>query len=363
MRILSLILLSATLALQLTAAPRPDAEAAKLLKAYAEKGKARKSYSGRTAIFARGQLKYGLERDDYLHRWVDRPLFQDTSFATNASGSFLNDKAWKVMHHVVMDMYKLDGFSFFPMTKQREDLYRTAAMPGLQLNVLPEFVSPASIIKYGGTPDWNLTYALIERALKSKQTYRINGKIVITSYPGDTDPAYWVEFKKRVTAKFGDKFIIAPMHMLPRNTITAATLTAKDVNTLAAIIRKWLRSVDGYYYNFPPLNEYRRYDDDFDKNVMIPLLSGILAEDEFKNKILAWGTKVGHENFYAKGTFTYNCGGTSMLRGSVGSAVAAKADVVNLVEWDEQNENTSFRPTLNIHYLISLMLYQHHLFL
>ncbi|MBQ9088686.1 MAG: hypothetical protein IJY46_07895 [Lentisphaeria bacterium] len=347
MRKLSLILLSTALTLQLTAAPRTDAEAAKLLKTYAEKGKNRKSFSGRTAFFARGQLKYGLERYDYLHRWVDRPLFQDSSFIDASTGHFLNNAAWKVMHRVVKDMYQLDGFSFFPITKQRDDLYRAAATPDYQMNVLPEYVSPAAIIKYGGTPDWAKTYQLTEQALNSKQTFRINGKIVITSYPADTDPAYWVELKKRLTARYGDKFIIAPMHMLPRNIVASGKpLTVRDVNTLANIIRKWLRSVDGYYYNFPPLNEYRRYDDDFDKNVMIPLLTGILAEDEFKDKILAWGTKVGHENFYAKGTFTYNCGGTSMLRGSVGSAVAAKADVVNLVEWDEQNENTSFRPTL-----------------
>lgn len=347
MRKLSLILLSTALTLQLTATPRTDAEAAKLLKVYAQKGKARKTYSGRTAFFARGQLKYGLERYDYLHRWVDRPLFQDSSFIDASTGHFLNNAAWKVMHRVVKDMYQLNGFSFFPITKQRDDLYRAAATPDYQMNVLPEYVSPAAIIKYGGTPDWAKTYQLTEQALNSKQTFRINGKIVITSYPADTDPAYWVELKKRLTARYGDKFIIAPMHMLPRNIVASGKpLTVRDVNTLANIIRKWLRSVDGYYYNFPPLNEYRRYDDDFDKNVMIPLLTGILAEDEFKDKILAWGTKVGHENFYAKGTFTYNCGGTSMLRGSVGSAVAAKADVVNLVEWDEQNENTSFRPTL-----------------
>ena len=201
--------------------------------------------------------------------------------------------------------------------------------------------------KYKLKVNWESNFALVKQALDSTQSYRINGKLLLTSYPGDNSPAYWQEFKKKMTGKFGDNILIVPMHQLPRDIITGnGRLTAANVRRLADIIRKWLRCVDGYYYNYPPLDEYRRYDDAFDKEVMLPLLTGILAEDEFKGKILAWGTKVGHENFYAKGTFTYNCGGTSMLRGSVGSAVAARADVVNLVEWDEQNENTSFRPTL-----------------
>ncbi len=330
-------------AFPLFAAPKPDAEAKKLLQKFAEKGKTFKPASGRTAFFARGQLKYGLERNDYLHRWVDHPLFQDSTLRLSDTGSFIHDEAWKTMHHVVTDLYKLDGFAFFPMTKGREDLYRVAAKKDLQLFVLPEMVSPRYKVKV----DWANNFAMIERALKSPQSYRINGKLLLTTYPGDTDPAYWQEFKKKMTGKFGDQILIVPMHQLPREIITGTgKLTAGNVRRLADIIRKWLRCVDGYYYNYPPLDEYRRYDDAFDKEVMVPLLTGILAEDEFKGKILAWGTKVGHENFYAKGTFTYNCGGTSMLRGSVGSAVAARADMVNLVEWDEQNENTSFRPTL-----------------
>ncbi len=330
-------------AFPLLAAPKPDAEAKKLLSKFAEKGKMFRPASGKTTIFARGQLKYGLERTDYLHRWVDRPLYQDSTLQKFETGTFINDEAWKTMHHVVTNLYKIDGFAFFPMTKGREDLYRAAARPDFSLFVLPEMVSSRYKVKV----NWENIFALVSNALKSNQTFRINDKIVFTTYPGDSDPAYWQEFKKRITAKFGDKFLVVPMHRLPTKLITGnGKLSVKDVNTLADTIRKWLRCVDGYYYNYPPLDEFRRYDLDFDRNVMLPLITGILAEDEFKGKLLAWGTKVGHENFYGKGTFTYNCGGTSMLRGSVGSAVAAKADIINLVEWDEQNENTSFRPTL-----------------
>ena len=50
----------------------------------------------RTRIFIRSQLKYGLERDDFLHSWYERPLHQDTTYATRAPnrGPFLNDLSW-----------------------------------------------------------------------------------------------------------------------------------------------------------------------------------------------------------------------------------------------------------------------------
>ena len=329
-----------------TAAPRPDAEAAAMLREMAEKGKNFAPASGRTAIFARAQLKYGLERDDYLHHWVDRPLFQDSAYLRAADGNFLNPKTWEKMH-MAADLYKMDGYAFFPLTKNRSDLFRAAATPGLQVTILPEITSAKYLLKKGASQKAQALFDMIETALKSNQAYRINGKLLITTYPADTESEQWVELKKLLTDKYGDRFLIAPMHQLPVRIVRGkAALTAADVNELRELIRERLRHVDGYYYNHPPLDEFRRYDGEFDRQVMIPLLTSILSEPEFKGKLLVWGTKVGHENFYAKGSFTYNCGGTSMLRGSVGSAVAARADVINLVEWDEENENTSFRPTL-----------------
>ena len=61
----------------LSAAPVPDAGARVVLQKYAEAGKNYTQRTGRTAIFARLQVKYGLQRSDYLQRWTDRPLWQD----------------------------------------------------------------------------------------------------------------------------------------------------------------------------------------------------------------------------------------------------------------------------------------------
>ena len=46
------------------------------------------------AIFSRAQMKYGTQRDDFIHRWYERPLHQDTSFKAADDGHFLNPSAW-----------------------------------------------------------------------------------------------------------------------------------------------------------------------------------------------------------------------------------------------------------------------------
>jgi hypothetical protein len=69
MKKFTVILVALAAALPVFSAPKPNAEAKKLLQKFAEKGKKFRPASGRTAFFARGQLKYGLERNDYLHRW------------------------------------------------------------------------------------------------------------------------------------------------------------------------------------------------------------------------------------------------------------------------------------------------------
>ena len=332
------LLATAALSAVLAAAPVPDEGARQLLKKYAEAGKNYAPRSGRSAFFGRAQLKYGLERTDYLRRWTDFPLLQNTDLAKSGDRSFINPGAWKIMARTVGD-YGIDGFAFFPSTRGRADLFAKAVTPGASVVILPELIEKVGL---------ETIAPLMETALANKSVYRLEGKVVLTTYPGTSDPKFWTGVKRGLTAKFGDKFLLMPMHTLPRELIGAGvpTITAGGVEKLAGIIRDWLRHFDGYYYNQPPLNEFRRYDAAFDRDVMIPLLRGILSEPEFRNKYLAWGTKVGHENHYEKGAYTFNCGGTFLLRGTVGSAVKAGADVVNLVEWDEENENTSFRPTV-----------------
>ncbi len=105
----------------------PDAEAAAYLKTLAEKGKNYQRRADKTYFFSRAQLKYGLERNDFLRRWCDRPLMQETGFAKSGtfqvshSGSysekgFINRNTF-VVESKLLEKYNFAGFAFFPELK------------------------------------------------------------------------------------------------------------------------------------------------------------------------------------------------------------------------------------------------------
>ncbi len=290
--------------------------------------------TGRTVMVSRAQLKYGLERNDYLHKWIDRPLLVDPSLP-HAPG-FLNENVYRVMQKLVKSSM-LDGFAFFPESKGRQELYDKARLPGAEMTIMTEINSQRKP-----------KFEIIEKALNNPQSLRIDGKLVLTSYPSSDDLNHWRELRKQLVDKFGDQFVLMPFYKLYpadfRKTGPDGSFSAADLEALRQRLRNWLRVVDGVYRNVPALKN-RRYYAPTDRDIIIPLIHSVLMEDEFKHKYLAWGTKVGHENFEWL-SYGMDSTGTGMLRGTMETAVLSRADIINCVEWDEQNENTSFRPTL-----------------
>ena len=47
--------------------------------------------AGRTDIFVRAQLKYGINRDDFIHHWYDRPLLQDSTLGQRQASAPTQD--------------------------------------------------------------------------------------------------------------------------------------------------------------------------------------------------------------------------------------------------------------------------------
>jgi len=348
-------LLAAAAIVPLLANPMPDAEAKKYLKTLAEKGKNYQRRADKTYFFSRAQLKYGLERNDYLRRWCDRPLMQESGFAragtfeVSNSGSysekgFINRKTF-IAESNLLEKYNFAGFAFFPELTGRPDIYNHIGKPGTgKIVLLPEFFFQ---FKELTEDEIETRMKVAERALNNPHVLRINGKIVITSYPCTMDNGlpFWIKLKADLTKKFGDKFIIMPWMPLDygmRPTGKNKTWSKNDIVKMENRLRTFLRALDGFYYNTPPFFN-RRYHWEFDREVAIPIIHSVMSEDEFKGKFLAWGTKVGHMNCHVQ-SFGVDAFNTDTLRGSVGAAVLAKADIVNCVEWDEENENTSFRP-------------------
>jgi hypothetical protein len=81
------------------------------------------------AIFSRAQLKYGAERDDFIHRWYERPLHQDSSFKLAADGHFLNPAAWLKTAEAVR-LGKMNGLAVCLTQSQREDIINRSVLAG-----------------------------------------------------------------------------------------------------------------------------------------------------------------------------------------------------------------------------------------
>ena len=357
MKRLFLFLLIGT-AVSAFADPMPDENAKKYL---AELKKSSANYQRRTPkalFFSRAQLKYGLERDNYLLRWSDRPLMQDSNFAragnftVDNSGNFsakgfINRESYKLESNL-LKKFHLHGFAFFPETTGRRDIYNHAGSAGSgNIKLLPELFFQFSTFNAG---QLEMRCAAAAEALKSPHTFRIDGKVVITSYPACSEKELhvWEKFRSELKKRHGEKFIIMPWLVLNHGikpTGKDGRWSVADIKKMQERLRLYLRKVDGFYYNTPPFYN-RRYQWEFDREVAIPIIHSVLIEPEFRGKYLAWGVKVGHMNCHHQ-SFGADAFCTDMLRGSVEAAVQAKADFINCVEWDEENENTCFRPMMN----------------
>jgi hypothetical protein len=244
--------------------------------------------------------------------------------------------------HEIVQAYGMDGFAFFPETRGRSELFDLCRTPGYEMTILPEFTGPAAT-----DSEMDAKLKMAETALNNPNSFRLDGKVVLTSYTPCTMES-WAKMQSAIRKKYGDKFIFLPSNSFYPPKFKALSpdgkLTDKEIATIQDYLRQWLRIADGFYYNSLSLDN-RRYNPEIDRGILIPIVKSVLAEPEFKDKHLGWGTKVGHENLELIG-YGIDSTGTGMLRGTMETAIMADGDFINCIEWDEQNENTSFRPTV-----------------
>ena len=183
---------------------RLDASAERLLAEWGKVPYRRKA--DRTDFFVRAQLKYGINRKNFLHHWYDRPLLQDSSLnALGGSDSdefWLNAKGWEKTVAMAR-MGKQTGFAVFTCTKGREDVIPLSVRPGTETTILVELTR--------GLPLEDCVFRA-KQALDMPNSYRIGGKVVLTSYPAirEKDLPFYAELKKTLTSRYGDKFLVMP---------------------------------------------------------------------------------------------------------------------------------------------------------
>jgi hypothetical protein len=328
--------------------PQPNARAdsAQMRQLVPDSNRARKT--DHTFIFSRSQLKYGLERDDYLNRWIDQPLFVDPKLRGDATQRQANYfPSFQRIQQNFVD-YGLDGMAFFPETSGRSIAYEYS-----QRSARPDFKLLTEFTPNDGAPSKS---DVAKMALDNPASLRFNGKLVITSYSAESkSPEYWQNVFVELKKQYGDQFIFLPsLGRFAGVPITEwvkkfndNSVSAENVTAIKDDLRKWARATDGLYFAgiSSVRTDDRRFDEDFYRDFVVRLFKSVLAEPEFTGKYFALQAMVGHENPTRVG-YTFDSNGTKTLRQSLATALEAQPEIIVIPEWDEQNENTSLRPTV-----------------
>lgn len=300
----------------------------------------------RTHLFARTQVKYGLEDNDYLSRWVDRPLYLDPSLElTGPKNGLIHRESFRRMREIAL-RYGLDGFAFFPETSGRKAVY-DEVNPSEKFLLLTEFIP-------GKTEAGKIQIA--ETALKSPFSFRMDDKVVITSYAADKEtPEYWQQLMEKIRTRLGDHFLFLPsitnfgQYPLAEwiQRFDHGKITPEDIAQVKEGLRQWARATDGLYFSAIAAvkDDRRRFHARFYEDFIIRNMKEVLAEPEFQGKRLGLSAGLGHENCTRFG-YTFSSDGTKTLRRTMETALRANPALINIPEWDEQNENTSLRPTI-----------------
>ena len=299
----------------------------------------------RPRFFVRTQLKYGLQRGDYLHKWYDRPLLADIRYQEKDDPAhFINIESWRKMS----ELARLcgHGFAAFTISKGREDILSRSVLPGCESEVLVETVM-GNPSEDGFANKFDLCLKRIEEALAATNTFRMGGKLVVSSYPEirlDRLGAY-AGIRKAVAARWGDRVVIAP-YFTPFSTISGRVFDKAAFERTKENLRTALRQVDGICFPVASVMLHnRRANPAFAIEVAAPLIHSVLAEPEFKDKIFGMTISCGHENCY-RWNYARDCTGTRWMRDMFETVKAFRPDFVNATEWDEENENTHHRPTI-----------------
>lgn len=246
------------------------------------------------------------------------------------------------------ERYGLDGFAFFPETKGRLAIFDLADHAGVEkFQLLPELVI------YDKEHPMDTAAAVIKRALKDPRSARVNGQVLFSGYSSEEfTPAQWKEMLTELRERTGP-FLFVPSLATATQKIRIAYLAGRPITQQAVedaqqFLRSYLDVCDGIYFNYPPAlqNPDGTFDDDFYRNICIPIFQSVLTEPKYKDKLFGLSAYRSHFNpdhGRARG-FLENL--TRTLRSTLSIAMEAQPDFINLPEWDEFNENTVFMPTI-----------------
>jgi len=297
----------------------------------------------RTHIFSRAQLKYGLQRTDFIHRWYDRPLHQNSSWAKTANPArIIHPEAWKKTVEDVK-LGGMDGLAVCTALSRCDEVIPMSVSSGGELPILVEL--PYAYADKGLESHMKAA----ETALKMPNSFRIGGRVVLTRYPAIKENGldFAEKLRRSLDAKFGPGKFIVMFYIEPFGTRPAdKPLTAAQLQGAREHLRRCLRKMDGILVTGWDIYYPRRYGAAFERGVLLPLYQSVLAEPEFAGKkYLGMTVTPGHENCY-RWSYDIDSQGTRTLVERMKTMAVLRPVFIIGCEWDEQNENTFFRPTV-----------------
>ncbi|MDO9541087.1 MAG: hypothetical protein Q7J98_02035, partial [Kiritimatiellia bacterium] len=310
--------------------------------------------AGRTFVFPRSQVKYGLYQN-YNRRWLDRPLLHDSSLRDYIETKTHAMKYPSYARNIeIIRSYDVDGLAQIIAGNMGYGLpaFEFADQAGVpEFHVLPEFAGNSE-------QDKTMQDTVLKMALASRSAMRLNGKLLITSYGADSvSPEEWKAMMAVLRAKHGDVFIFLPQITAPGGFAPFVEIFNRNNGALPDADREqlknyyagYMQACDGIYVNHAPAEPgpngpANRICAEFFRKVVIPVVKELYSTPEARDKYLGGCAYLGH---FSVGIGANNDeDGTKRLRQSFEMAMELSPDVIVLPEWDEVNENTCIQPTV-----------------
>lgn len=319
---------------------------------------ARRRQTPRTFIYAETVGSYSLFQN-FLHRWLDRPLFFDRTLR-HAPGAFEYDNKESFLRSRDAALrYGLDGFGVFGNYRGRLGRFNQVKEwngdnDGFATFPLVFYTLSGDDFVASGEDIANM----IKAASATPVATTCDGRKLMGTYNmRATDAATQGKLCASVrTLAAGERYVFpgelqeSVLRRLSLQLRRNGRLDDGEIRELEKLVDDTLAVTDGLHlrvleYNRPADGPYTSY---IDQNLLDGCLKDILlaayAKPQNSGKTLGFNVMQGYLNNLSgmnHGEF-----GTATLRRCMASVLALNPDCLLLFEWNEENENTMFQPTV-----------------
>lgn len=321
----------------------------------------RKRLTDRTYFFARSQSQYNLYMNyiynHHLYKYNDRPLFYNRDLWQGK-----NDESFEssILHDMqILRMYGIDGMGVLVAEGSKYNHISCKTLLDAFEKIAPQDIK----ILLECTPSMELKeksafIKFVEIAMKNPAAFRLNGKLMVTSYCADFSSPEQIkgglDFARQI---YGDKFIFIADIRVPKGISCKSwpafeklfhdsngAMATSEVDAFKQYLRNYLDVCDGIMFagsNHTAIDNH--FYEKFYRDFLIPCFKSVLSEPKYRNKYFGLSASVGYVNQFSGVVKSHD--GTRQLRQSIEAALDAEPDFINIPEWNEFNENTCLQPT------------------